>query len=233
LRQFLKRAVPFFVGDFTFGGSGIQLNTYSMEYYPYYLFGAGVSASTTIASGGAAYPFVPDYYTIFGALYSVFRGSVRVKRTANALPATLSLSGTVATRPTAALPAPFTYINNAGQFFITAGASNFPLPFVPYDSLVYPYPEIQLPYYSPSHVSVLHWSAPGTNSNDVIMPHNVISQTLSLMSIAPASITLTAFFGMSRQIGEDFDFGFFTGTVPLCPTAGLSGGAGTYNYLAF
>lgn len=235
LRQLLKRTVPFVVADLTATGTDIQNVGYAWEYDPSFITCAGVAASVPIGtSSGFKFPFVPDYFSFFGSMYALYRGSIRVKRNAPCgLASSANLCGSVSTRPTTGLPAPFfsTYIAN--NVFIPFGASNFPLPIVPYDNMVYPWFEVQLPYYSPTHVSVLHYAAPGAYSSQDVMPRSIIEQSASMFVLTNTTSNVLALISMSRQIGEDFDFGFFTGTSPLVATVGLSGGVGTYNYLPY
>ncbi len=202
LRQLLKRTVPFYINNFTATAAG---GTAVFKLAPYTVFSANEVA---VASPNA---FICDYFSLFAPLYAFMRGSVRLKvMSAQGASANMLYNGSV------------TIHQGDGSAFSPAAATNGAtslvantnlLPIVPYNCQIYPNWEIQVPFYCPTFTASTLPVAQGIAigpGNDY--PNTFVDFSLSYTNTLGLS-TLPVSVG--RQIGEDFSFGFFTGTVPL------------------
>jgi hypothetical protein len=195
LRQLLKRSVSFY--NLIYVPTLDQTTRIVIDPWSAYV------ANSVAASG--SYGFQPDYFSFFGSLYAMFRGSIRIKRIAN-MGRQTNLYGAVT-------------VYTSGGYLSTDSLSTsvssivpgdyFNMPIVPISNEYQKF-EVQIPYYNLTFASQTVASAPGTfrarGFNDV--PNTLLAMSL-VNNVTGCAISL------ARQIGEDFDFGFFTGTVPL------------------
>jgi len=194
-RQLLKRSVPFLSMFWTSTANLTDILTVD----PWCVGVAnGLSASST-------YGLLPDYFSFIGVTYSMMRGSIRIKRMC-LMGETETQSGCITVND---------WFGNIQPMAISTTVSHISLnkqfihPIVPYNNLYHNY-EVQVPYYNGTHASIVTPIAPGTlrgwNYNDV---------PPSFITVSTTSPRVDRSISLSRQIGEDFDFGFFSGTVPL------------------
>jgi len=150
----------------------------------------------------------------------MFRGSVRLKKMANSgVAATNQPNGCLTIVPTLGNQNPSQ--NQPGQAYFFA--NNFFYPLVPFNQAYYGNFEVQVPYYNRTPSSISFMGGPGQtiNANNTTYPSTFFEASF----VTPGTISA---FSLCRQIGEDFDFGFFTGTVPLTTTTVGTSLATTY-----
>jgi hypothetical protein len=182
VRQLMKRASNFFIDTAT--SKCVAIN-------PWVAFCLAPSTDSI-----AGFTWIPDYFTQLSVLYSYGRGSIRFK-TASTDGNSNGL-GLWQSATTGDLSGSTSVSGVIGPIYA--------LPYAVGNSAVYPMPEVQVPYYSDTHMSIITPSGRGST----YMTNNV--PTTKLVVYIPVETGQTL---VKRQIGDDFSLGFFIGTMPL------------------
>jgi len=185
IRQLLKRASVFYYT--TAGTKSAYISPY-VQYIP-------ISYSVTpppLAS------FILDYYTYLMPLFGYFRGSMRFK--------CASADGGSSGLGMISYPTQTTLVQGSTTYAATLTNRAVFQPFATGDVSVYPFPEVQIPYYNSTHVSV-NSIEPWTTS--------LIEGNKPFSYLTVYAPTETASINIRRQIGDDFSAGFFLCTMPL------------------
>jgi hypothetical protein len=184
-RQLCKRATPF---ENQNGGSG---TLYVL--YPWLNDIATYNLTTSTYTQAQS---LPDYYIAMVNCYAFFRGSVRL-RFYNPAAASTTQRAIISTNPADCLVG-FTATPS------TNIVSCLYAPVVPFPANVYPNGELSIPYYNQLSQSVSSTCNFGYNPTiNPSTPRVVVSFWMTGNSI------------ITRQIGEDFSAGFWTGSLPL------------------
>jgi len=181
LRQLMKRAYPtVFVGSCSI-----------IDFFPHINM-LPVFGTTLIGN------CIPSPHTFIECTFAYFRGSTRLRLynydythgTLRVFTANTIDSEGIALQQNGA------YVTAAAGYPVTLGNGN-----------IYPYPEVQVPYYSQTHMSSVQYN-PTTSVSYGDFPRG----RAVFLSTGDLNGTI-----ITRQYGDDYSAGFFTGTLPVIP----------------
>jgi len=181
LRQLMKRAYPtIFVGECTV-----------IDFFPH-LNMLPLNAAAFIGNG------IPCQHTYIEVLFAYYRGSTRLRQYNYD-----HTKGTLRTFTANTINSEATAIQQNGAY--VSAACGYPV--VIGNANIYPFSEVQVPYYSQTHCSSVQYNpTPSVSYGDFPRGRAVF---LSSGSLNGTIIT--------RQYGDDYSAGFFTGTLPVIP----------------
>jgi hypothetical protein len=198
-RQLIKRAVPIIRATISGSDQNVAYAAPSSIILPTYF----TDTSTVNTNLGLT---LVDYVSIITACFAFYRGSTRIR-------AYNPGSGTYVARAVYGVDQAIT----AGGYapYINPMWSKLRMtPVVPTPSSVYPNPELSIPWYGKfSHAPVL-LELPAN-------PPNTTYANLGIAGFAGTEAASTDLF-LTRQAGDDFSCGFWTGSLPLLSTANYS-----------
>jgi len=191
IRQLLNRSIAV---HYNLGGAwfGVEFNPFEIQ--------LPVAYTNTIQNS----PMAVDYYSTFSSLFAYKRGSVRM----TAVPARVgsSANGLASSLRANLMP------KSSTTSFRSPRNSDVRLPWNVCNEAFPTNPgiSVEIPQYTRTHSTLNRLSTVAAGDpTDTYAPNAVVAFRIALTGAAP-----TTFY---RSIAEDFQLGFFIGTVPQCP----------------